>query len=155
MFIIGLVLLALAVIVLVVYSTKEKYDRESCGNAGATLIIIGGLLVIIGGTVAMVTYYSVYPELEAFYDSNLGNYQTVVERQNEVAVMNLEGPTEGEFFDGSDFSQSRETSSRYREYRDATNEYNVRLTKYRRLGGTFIFWPMPQPDNRLKIVEIK
>ena len=152
MFIIGLVLVVFAVIAFVV----------SVRNESNIFFIIGIVAVILGlapgffGTIIPIgAYYCDYPNLETFYDSNAGNYQVVVERQNEIAVMNLEGPAEGEFFDGSDFSQSKETSNRYREYRDAANEYNLMLARYRRQGGTFLFWPMPQPNSRLKPIELK
>ena len=152
MLIIGLVLLVVAVIAFVI----DSYTRsDGWGYLGGFAITFGIVLFLIGGIWALVVYYDTYPKLEAFYDSNLDNYRVIVERQNEIAVMDLKGPTEGEFFDGGDFAQSKETSNRYREYRDAANEYNLMLARYRRQGGTFLFWPMPQPDSRLKPIKIK
>jgi len=154
MFIIAMGFALLLVISLIVCWRKD-WGSYSCG---ITAFISGLMLLILclaGGVTAAEAYYSVYPEMEAFYDSNLGNYQVIVERQNEVATLNLQPTGDGEIFDGSDFSQSKETSNRYQEYRDAANEYNLELAKYRRRGGTFLFWPMPQPDSRLKPIEIK
>ena len=152
MFIIGLVLTIVAIVAFVIY---RRNDSGGFLIIGIVAVIFGAVPGFLGTVLPIGAYYCDYPNLETFYDSNLSNYQMVVENQNEVAVMNLEGPSEGEFFDGSDFSQSKETSNRYCEYRDAANEYNLMLARYKCQGGTFLFWPLPKPDSRLKPIKIK
>ena len=153
MFIIGLVLTVVAIVAFLMSERRGSSDNWSW--IGMFSMVFGIVLLIVGGLLSLITYYDDYPKLEAFYDINGGNYRMVVENQNEIAVMDLKGPIEGEFFDGSDFSQSRSTSDRYQEYRDAANEYNLELVKYRCWGGSFLFWPLPQPDSRLKPIKIK
>ena len=154
-----MLIIGLALIIFGVVAFKIAGYHEWCAPAWITTAIIaiiaGPLLFIWGGLAAINATYWAYPDMTAFYELNAGNYRVVVEQQNEIATINLNVATDGEVFDGSDFAQSRETSTRYQEYRDAVNDYNSGLAHYKCQGGTFLFWPMGKPPAELKPIAIE
>ena len=153
MLIIGIGLIILGIIFWKLSDKSYKHE-ESLGAVAVLSLVPGVVLTLIMIIMTCVTYFETYPEMEMFYTVNAPNYKTVVDKQNEVATLNLGNAEEGEVFDGSDFSQSRETSSRYQEYRDAVNDYNLTLAGWSRRGGTFWFWPISKPNSELNPIEL-
>lgn len=142
-------------IVALIIGARDAWDRPVWGITGLITFVIGAIATFIVVIATICSIYGAYPEMQMFYELNADNYRVTVERQNEVATINLNIATEGEAFDGSDFAQSRETSNRYMEYRDAVNDYNLRLAQYQRQGGTFMFWPLPKPPEELKPIRLE
>lgn len=134
-------------------SVARPDDRSLWGGLSWFLVVCLVILILlfIGITAHLQLALA---ELEAFKESNCGNYETAAELTE--ALLSKDSSTYTYLVDGSieRLEQSQTVSDRIREWRDAANEYNTELARMKRAKAN-LWIGIVYPDVDLEYVEVE